>query len=129
MRFRRGTRALTSWIAVLAILMSALAPTISHALGTRNAASWIEVCTTAGAKWVEPHGYAGENAPAPGDAHAFEHCPYCSLHANAVAVPAAAACWQPATSFVHEFPIAFLVAPRSLHAWVSAQPRAPPLFS
>ena len=129
MRFRRATRLLTSWIATLAILMAALAPSISHALGAKNGASWVEVCSTVGAKWVKPDGSATDKAPASGDAHLFEHCPYCSLHANAIAIPPAPAAFEPAPAVSQPLPAAFLAAPRTLHAWVSAQPRAPPQFS
>ena len=129
MRFRRASRALTSWIAVLAILMAALAPSISHALGAKNGASWIEVCTSVGAKWVQPDGSSTDQAPASGDVHPFEHCPYCSLHANAIAIPAAPVGLSPALSLSDLLPTAFLAAPRTLYAWVTAQPRAPPQFS
>jgi hypothetical protein len=129
MRFRRTTRVLTSWMAVLAILMAALVPSISHALGSKNGSSWVEVCTSVGAKWVSAGGDAGDETPAPSRTHSLEHCPYCSLHANAVTVPAAPAVTVPVLLLAHDLPIAFLAAPRTLYAWVSAQPRAPPLFS
>lgn len=129
MRFHRASRVMTSWIAVLAILMAALAPSISHALGAKNGASWIEVCTSVGAKWVQPDGSSKDQAPASGDVHPFEHCPYCSLHANAVAIPAAPVVPALAISSSDLLPTAFLAAPRTLYAWVSAQPRAPPQFS
>jgi hypothetical protein len=129
MRLHRATRILTSWIAVLAVLMAALAPSISHALESRNASSWIEVCTSGGAKWAQPDGASNDEAPAPSDAHPFEHCPYCSLHANAIAICAGAVSRFPVLLPASDLPIAFLPAPRTLCAWVSAQPRAPPLFS
>lgn len=129
MRFRRASRVLTSWIAVLAILMAALAPSISHALSAKNGASWIEVCTSVGAKWVLPDGSLKDQAPVSGDVHPVEHCPYCSLHANAMAIPAAPVVPAPAIFSSDLLPTAFLVAPRTLYAWVSAQPRAPPQFS
>ena len=113
----------------MAILMAALAPSISHALGAKNGASWVEVCTTVGAKWVQPDGSVTDKAPASGYAHPFEHCPYCSLHANAIAIPPAPLALVPALALSHPLPAAFLAAPRTLHAWVSAQPRAPPQFS
>jgi hypothetical protein len=83
MRFRRTTRVLTSWMAVLAILMAALAPSISHALESKNGPSWVEICTSVGAKWVNAGGDAGDEAPSFPGAHPQEHCPYCSLHGGA----------------------------------------------
>ena len=114
---------------MLAILMAALAPWISHALSAKNGASLIEVCTALGAKWVQPDGGSADQAPASGGAHPFEHCPYCSLHANAIAIPAAPVVPVLAISSSDLLPTAFLAAPRTLYAWVSAQPRAPPQFS
>jgi hypothetical protein len=129
MRFYRAARALTSWIAVVAVLMAALAPSISHALGTNDGATWVEICTAAGAKWVKAGGQIGDKSPVPSGAHALDHCPYCSLHADAIAIPAAPAATVPVLRPAHDLPIGFLAAPRTLHAWVSAQPRAPPSFS
>ena len=128
MQLRRLTRRFASWIAVLAILMSALAPAVSHALGTAGTASWIEVCTSQGSKWVQSNDEPGGDS-APGAEHALEHCPYCSIHPNAVGIPPAPLQALPAAGLAHAVPQAFLAAPRTLHAWVSAQPRAPPQFS
>lgn len=127
MRAVRAHCRLTCWIAALAILLASLAPSLSHALASAANSNWIEVCTTQGAKWVQAGDEGSKQAPA--SAHVLEHCPYCSLHAPALGLP-------PAGDRVHlplrlgdEVPLAFLAAPRTLHAWVSAQPRAPPLFS
>lgn len=129
MRLRRVSRVLTSWMAVLAVLMAALAPSISHALGSKNGGSSIEICTSVGAKWVNAGGGNGDEAPKTPSAHPLEHCPYCSLHATTIPIPAASIATVPVLLPAHDLPIAFLAAPRTLHAWVSAQPRAPPLLS
>jgi hypothetical protein len=126
MRFHRTSRTLACWIAVLAIQVAALAPSISLALDVKNDASWIEVCTSVGAKWVQPDGSSADQAPASGEVHPFEHCPYCSLHANAVAIPAVPGVPALAISSSDRLPTAFLTAPHTLCAWVSVQPRAPP---
>lgn len=128
MQFRRATRVLTSWIAVLAILVAALAPSISHALAGKNGTDWIEVCSAAGAKWINADDETGNKSPVPSGGHPFEDCAYCSLHAKAIAIPAAPTAAVPFFRPGHGRPIAFLAAPRTLHAWVSAQPRAPPLI-
>lgn len=129
MRWHRATRVLTSWIALAAFLVAVLAPSVSHALGTKGEDSWIEVCTMAGSKWVQPEDPLIDHAPLSGNAHAFEHCPYCSHHANAILVPGVPAVLAPALSLSELQPTAFLVAPHTLFAWVTAQPRAPPPFS
>lgn len=127
MRAWRAHTRLTSWIALLAIVLASIAPSLSHALSSASGSSWVEVCTAQGSRWID----AGEDGskPAPASAHVLEHCPYCSLHVPTPGLP-------PATHFAplplglsDELPLAFLAAPRTLPAWVSAQPRAPPLFS
>lgn len=120
----RAHRRITSWIAALAVLLAALAPAVSHALGSRLGASWVEVCTLAGSKWVQP----GEDS-APAGAQVVEHCPYCTLHSPAIGMPPAPPADVPVLVAGPFVPPAFLAAPRTLHAWASAQPRAPPVLS
>jgi hypothetical protein len=127
MRAFRAQRRFTTWIAVLAILLASLAPSLSHALASATGTNWIEVCTTQGSKWIAAGEDGSERAPA--SAHVLEHCPYCSLHAPGLALPPANDATLLPSRLAHEVPLAFLAAPRTLHAWVSAQPRAPPLFS
>lgn len=129
MRFHRTSRFLTAWIAVLAILMGAFAPSVSHALGSKGEASFIEVCTSLGAKWVEQESSSTQQVPPSGDAQVSEHCPYCSIHANTLAVPPAPWALALDPALPELLPTAFLAAPRTLHAWLSAQPRAPPSLS
>lgn len=113
---------------MLAVLVASLAPVVSHALGKSGTASWVEVCTAQGSQWVQGDAPpAGD--PAPGAGHLLDHCPYCSLHPNAVGIPPALLQALPPVAAGHAVPLAFLAAPRTLHAWVSAQPRAPPLSS
>ncbi len=123
MRKLRAHRRIASWIAAFAVLLAALAPALSHAMGS----GWVEVCTVQGSKWVQVDagGDAGQTDPA----HAFEHCPYCSLHVPALAVPPVPPQPPLVLAPTDEFPLAFLAAPRTLHAWVNAQSRAPPFVS
>jgi hypothetical protein len=127
MRAVRAHRRITSWIAALAILLSSLAPALSHALASATGAPLIQVCTTQGSKWIQ----AGENGAerSPASAHFLEHCPYCTLHAPVLGLPTAPLLVHLPLRLGHAVPLAFLAAPRTLHAWASAQPRAPPLFS
>jgi hypothetical protein len=127
MRALRAQRQLTTWIAALAILLASLAPSLSQALASSTGTNWIEVCTTQGSKWIAPSKDGSERAPA--SAHALEHCAYCSLHAPDLGLPPADQASQRPSRLGLEVPSAFLAAPRTLHAWVRAQPRAPPWFS
>jgi Protein of unknown function (DUF2946) len=127
MRASRAHHRLTGWIAALAILLASLAPSLSHALGSAEGSSWIEICTSQGSKWVE----AGDDnsAPAPTAGHVFEHCPFCSIQAPVLGLPPSPELVPLPIEGHGEFPPAFYAAPRTLHAWVSARPRAPPQLS
>ena len=127
MRAFRAHRRLTAWFAALSILLASLAPSLSHTLASASGTNWIEICTTQGSKWIT----AGEDGsePVPASAHLLDHCPYCSIHAPDVGLPPANDSAQRPPRLAYAFALAFLSAPRTLHAWVSAQPRAPPLFS
>lgn len=127
MRAVRAHRRLTSWIAALAILLASLAPALSHALASATGADWIEICTIQGSKWVQAGEDGSERAPA--SAHVLEHCPYCSLQTPTLGLPPVTQRVAVPPRLSHAVPRAFLSAPRTLHAWVRAQPRAPPLFS
>jgi len=112
---------------VLAILMAALAPTVSHALIKADPVL-TQVCSVLGLKWVKTDGPPADPSPVPQGGHFTDHCPYCSLHASALLV--AAVEWSATVTLAGQrLPVAFLAAPRTLHAWASAQPRAPPFLS
>lgn len=127
MRTFRIHRRLTSWVAALAILLASLAPALSHAMASAAGSGWVEICTTQGSKRIQAGDDGSQRAPAL--AHVLDHCPYCSLHAPTLGLPPATDLAQQSLRLCHEVPLAFLSAPRTPHAWVSAQPRAPPLLS
>lgn len=127
----RRPHLLLSWLTLLAMLVGVLAPTVSHAVQSRQAGfNWIEVCTAQGSAWVSRQDQpTGRNSSIPmSSAHMLEHCPYCALHAEGWAPPPSvwAVDFRPV---VFEAPRLFWVAPRTLHAWLAAQPRAPPMDS
>lgn len=120
----RTNRRLPGWIAVLVILLAALAPVLPQAQGLDEAMAWREVCSVHGARRVPVD--VEDPTGAPAATHAAGHCPCCLGHDPVL--PAA-----PVSRFVAvvvarriDLPPAFLSAPRTLHAWVSARPRAPP---
>jgi len=126
----RQINAMVSWIACFAILLSALAPVISHAVQSTVPPGWIEICSVTGAKMVR----ADDAAPAkPGSdesqAHVFKHCPYCAVHTDHLGLPPAPLARVALMPLGFDVPELFLLAPRTLFAWASAQPRAPPLKS
>lgn len=117
-------RRVTAWIAMVAMLAFALVPTLSRAMAFAEGGSlWVEVCTPQGMKLVSTVN-TGEDAPQA--TLQLDPCGFCSLAANGAApLPSAAApALLPLPSAAP--PALFLHAPRTLHAWVQAQPRAPP---
>lgn len=109
-------------VAIWAILLGALAPTVSHGVRawTHSPTPWVEVCSS-----TNPDERGGRGLPS--GEHAGEHCPFCLLHANDVALPSS----PPPTVLPSQpardaLPALFLQAPRTLFAWAPSQARAPP---
>lgn len=132
--FKRGQ--LRIWIACFAILLNALAPSISHAISAFNGHSaqpplWMEVCTVDGAKFVAPvSDKVPDTAPSNNSiAHQSEHCPFCLSHAGTFALPPPSL--TPfAVSGQHDLlPSLFYRSPQPLFSWAAAHPRAPPVAS
>jgi hypothetical protein len=122
----RGHRRIWTWVAALAILWVALAPTISHAVQGRSGALWVEICSALGSKVVSVADLDGQPAaPASTLQHALDHCPYCALQFSAAAPPASSV---EVRLLPLQFapPRIFLAAPYTLHAWHHAPSRAPP---
>jgi Protein of unknown function (DUF2946) len=114
-------------MAALALLLMSLAPTVSHALQGRNAKDWVQVCSTQGAQSISAFADAEgrSSAPQPAAEHPFEHCPYCSLQAGTVGLPAASIAVV-LLALRDQAPRLFFTAPRTLHVWLAARPRGPP---
>lgn len=129
--FSAGIRGLIAWIACFAILLSALAPAISHAVQPDVPAGWAEICSVTGAKLarlVDPGEASTDGSqPQSSQAHTYKNCPYCALHSDELAPPPAPLGLLPLAELGQAVPTLFLQAPRTLFAWASAQPRAPPL--
>lgn len=117
---------MVSWTACFAILLMALAPTISHAVRGDAPTGWAEICSVTGAKLISLDDTASSQ-PDSGEAQALAHCPYCSLHSSTPGMPPAPPAGLAPMPLGFELPELFLLAPRTLFAWASAQPRAPPL--
>lgn len=133
------SRFVSTWIAIAAILLSALMPTLSLAFVSAPRATgsgggdWVEICTSQGASWVKL-GVDGQVLAqtslrpdgAPALAHQC-HCPYCLTHAASFALPPA-----PVTAFstppegVDRWSPAGLPV-RTHWVWLGPAVRAPPL--
>jgi hypothetical protein len=127
------TRRFAAWAACLAILMSALAPSASHALALARGVdiAWMEVCSVAGIKRVKADaGIDKAGAPASHDTLAQAgHCPYCGTHAASFALPPAAAPAFQLTGGAGMRPLLFYQSPGPLPVWTDAHSRAPPVVS
>lgn len=123
---------MTVWFACFAILLSSLAPSISHAVAAATGMSngWTEICTVTGAKLVQLDDGQQSGLPAPIEkAVHFEHCPFCLNHAVSLGLPPTADFVLPSIDSSRVLPSLFYQASHPLFAWAAAQPRAPPAFS
>src|SRR4051794_3763666 len=123
MSFLRGPRTLTRWIALVAILLVTLAPSVTGWLSASRTQLWGQVCSAASPGQAKATSGSGESPAAP---HAFEHCPYCALHAGLAPAPGPRHAGARMALVFRARPAAFAHAPRGNAAWASAQPRAPP---
>jgi hypothetical protein len=116
-------------LALTAMLALTLLPAVAHALsfaqGDNIALS--EICTSQGKQLLGLDGQAaGDDAPMTGIEH-LDDCPYCASAASYL--PSALPPMLLAPPAGSAAPPRFLHAPRTLFAWASAQPRAPPRVS
>ena len=116
--------ALTTWIALLALLFGALAPTLSHAF-TRAGTQTLEfpICSAVGHTLADVKSNTIDLGPDP-----FKHCPYCADQHHAPGLlaqtPAALVAIGGAV-----LPSLFYAAPAPLFHWAAPQSRAPPAVS
>lgn len=131
MALSRRHRCLSLWLTLVAMVLATLAPGISRAKAYADgeSAPWAVVCS------VLP-GVAAPGAPDDSEGQAEkaggvmgEHCPFCMPRAGALAPPPALPGMALGAVVTADPPALFLLAPRPLHAWCSAQPRAPPALS
>lgn len=132
MQMKSSTRLRWIWIACFAILMSALAPAISHAVNGKPR-TW-EICLNDGTRvtGVGTLDYAtfaaatDRSKPQPAAHQDMEECSYCLPHAgwfglppadSALAVPLAGAALRP---------YLFYQSPQPLPVWSASHPRGPP---
>lgn len=122
-------QALHIWVAILAVLFSVLAPTISHALAAGNASAvTLEICTVNGYKVVKVTDADNSKAPAT-TKHGMEHCAFCATHGGTFALTDATSLVFAIDSGRAIYPPLFYAAPHALHAWSAANPRAPPFLA
>jgi hypothetical protein len=121
----RGTLAV--WIGALAVLFSALAPSISHAWSPgRGTAGWAEICSATGARQVAFSADVPQKSATDLLQHHMEHCPYCATHGGTFALLPPLAVSFAILGGHDLFPSLYYHAPLTLFAWSAAQARGPP---
>ncbi|HEY8118505.1 MAG TPA: DUF2946 domain-containing protein [Methylophilaceae bacterium] len=124
-----------SWIAIAAVLVASFAPTISNALAAKSKTPWQEICSVQGIKYI-PAISGGlskvtQNQAPQQDGRILhmEHCPYCFMHAGSVGLILDNSPVIAQLNLKLLFPRLFYQSPYPLFAWVSSNPRAPPVVS
>lgn len=114
-------RRITHWVTLLALMLAALAPSLSHALALAQGeqAPWALVCS------VDRSQQRG-NLPMERLPSVFEHCPYCALTNDLPMLPARPLAGLPRASAIEVMPAALPQVPGVTSVWRRAQPRAPP---
>ena len=114
-------------MALSALLGLALVPSMSRALAASDASGpWAEFCSVTG---IQPlsSGAPSDSEPEQNGGKHFEHCPLCNAHGLTLGLPPAQqAALLPAPAGPPSRQTLQQRAPRTLFAWASAQPRAPP---
>ena len=123
------TRRFAAWIACFAILLAALAPSISQAVANakqESGSGWAEICSVAGIRFVQVDGLAADEKSG-GKVMQMEHCAFCSTHAGSVGLPPTSPVLPLlVASGTAIFPSLYYQSPAPLFIWTTAQSRAPP---
>lgn len=125
------TRHVAAWIACIAMLFAALAPSIALAIPLSTGEPVMQICSVDGMAAAAKVDKLAKADPAASKSSAADpvhvkHCPLCVNHAGAMAFPPVAnssIVAMPAQAF---YPDLFFQSPRPLAIWAAAQSRAPP---
>ena len=115
-----------AWVACFALLLGALAPTVSRYLASVDGVppAFLDICSIQ----TERQASAGvSKAPGdPSDSQTMDRCAYCVLLAHVHAVLPGGLAWVFLPALRHGLPSLFFSAPTPQHAWSTALARAPP---
>lgn len=118
----------SAWIALFAVLLNALAPTLSYAMAAGRGGAVVEMCTSFGLKKVVVSKAGGDGAPSV--AHGIKHCPFC-LSADSVSAPpgGGVSALPTAAGAVSAVVSASSIIHDPLLSWSAAHKRGPPVLS
>lgn len=142
MQGTRHKRRLVALIAIFAVLLASLAPSISHALAAGGWTGYlndVELCseeTEHAAEQVadvHEHDMHASHTPPESQSSAdhnlhFEHCPFCFTHAGSFGAPPTVAFVTPLAIGSPVLPRLFFQASHPLFVWAAPEARAPPSF-
>ena len=132
MSLRSTRRPLFFWLALLAVLLNALAPSVSHALAASRPQIPVDVCGVHGGQALATAAAILNQQDRHGADAVLDDCAQCLTHCLAhgghALPPPVAAPFAPAPAGV-ERPFLFFHAPRPLLALAAAPPRGPPAFA
>ena len=111
---------------MFAIFLVTFAPAATGALSASRGLTRDQVCSATAPATSQGTTTGDESPAAP---HAFEHCPYCALHADLAPPPDPRQADAGTALAFRAVPAAFVQAPRANAVRASAQPRAPPFFA
>ncbi|MFZ4876344.1 DUF2946 domain-containing protein [Janthinobacterium sp. Mn2066] len=124
------TRRLAAWIACFAILLSALAPSISQAVAhakQESGSGWVEICSMAGIRFVKVEADQSGIGQPDGKAMQMAQCAFCSMHAGSVGLPPTSPVLPLRIDVGTAMqPALYYQSPNPLFVWSTAQSRAPP---
>jgi len=126
MSLSRIHRRFTAWLAMLALVMSALAPTVSQAVVlASDRPEGFEVCTSTGVMWVSAESPSDSQPAMP------EHGSSCDLctHSLTGAPPVPMVLAAPALGAPVNLTPALTRPALAAAPWAPAQSRAPPAFA
>ena len=119
------TRRFAAWIACLAMLFAALAPSVSHAMSATGGNVWTEICSAAGITMIKAPQGQGDPVDADSASH-LEHCAFCATHPTDIVPLPGGVGYAPVLSGRDIYPRLFYQSPSPLAAWTRAHSRAPP---
>lgn len=119
----RRHRVVSGWIALFAILLGVLAPAATGAWSASSGLSWDRICSASNLASA-----GRDRSETPATPQAFDHCPYCALHADLAPPPDPRSAHAAVAPAWRALPAAFVRTPRGNAVRASAQPRAPPRF-
>lgn len=120
------------WVACFAILLNALAPTVSQAVAaSEGQTGWTQICSLAGLRWVQASDDLAnsQESSSPGQQFQTEQCPFCGVHAGSWVVLPEAAIVVVASVASAVVPAPVLAQPHPVPPWSVIHSRAPPARS